>query len=37
LPAPHERPSLPPDEAAVYAFALSAAAGHSARAARARC
>jgi hypothetical protein len=30
LPAPHERPSLPPDEAAVYAFALSANAGHSA-------
>jgi len=29
LPAPHERPSLPPDEAAVYAFTLSAA-GHSA-------
>jgi hypothetical protein len=27
LPAPHQRPSLPPDEAAVYAFALSAAAG----------
>jgi hypothetical protein len=30
LPAPHERPPLPPDEAAVYAFTLSAAAGHSA-------
>jgi hypothetical protein len=28
LPAPHQRPSLPPDEAAVYAFTLSAAAGH---------
>ena len=27
LPAPHQRPSLPPDEAAVYAFTLSAAAG----------
>jgi hypothetical protein len=27
LPAPHQRPSLPPDEAAVYVFALSAAAG----------
>ena len=30
LPAPHDRPSLPPDEAAVYAFTLSAVAGHSA-------
>jgi hypothetical protein len=30
LRAPHERPPLPPDEAAVYAFALSAAAGRSA-------
>jgi hypothetical protein len=30
LPAPHERPPLPPDEAAVYAFTLSAAAGRSA-------
>lgn len=30
LPAPHERPVLPPDEAAVYAFTLSTAAGHSA-------
>ena len=30
LPAPHDRPSLPPDEAAVYAFTLSAAAGLSA-------
>ena len=30
LPAPHERPQLPPDEAAVYAFTLSAVAGHSA-------
>jgi hypothetical protein len=30
LPAPHQRPSLPPDEAAVYAFTLSAAAGHTA-------
>jgi hypothetical protein len=30
LPGPHERPSLPPDEAAVYAFALSAMAGRSA-------
>ena len=28
LRAPHERPQLPPDEAAVYAFTLSAAAGH---------
>jgi len=27
LPAPHQRPSLPPNEAAVYAFTLSAAAG----------
>jgi hypothetical protein len=27
LPAPHQRPSLPPDEAAVYAFTFSAAAG----------
>jgi hypothetical protein len=31
LPAPQDRPSLPPNEAAVYAFTLSAAAGHSAR------
>ena len=30
LSAPHERPPLPPDEAAVYAFTLSAAAGRSA-------
>jgi hypothetical protein len=30
LPAPHDRPSLSPDEAAVYAFTLSAAAGQSA-------
>jgi hypothetical protein len=30
LPAPHQRPSLPPDEAAVYAFTLSGAAGQSA-------
>jgi hypothetical protein len=30
LPAPHERPPLPPDEAAVYVFALSDAAGRSA-------
>ena len=30
LPAPHQRPPLPPDEAAVYAFTLSAAAGRSA-------
>jgi len=30
LPAPHERPALPPDEAVVYAFTLSAMAGHSA-------
>ena len=30
LPAPHERPLLPPGEAAVYAFTLSAAAGRSA-------
>jgi hypothetical protein len=30
LPAPHDRPSLPPNQAAVYAFTLSAAAGHSA-------
>ena len=29
LPAPQDRPSLPPDEAAVYAFTLSAVAGHS--------
>jgi hypothetical protein len=30
LPAPHQRPSLPPDQAAVYAFTLSVAAGRSA-------
>ena len=30
LPAPHERPPLPPNEAAVFAFTLSDAAGHSA-------
>ncbi len=30
LPAPHQRPPLPPDEAAVFAFTLSVAAGHSA-------
>lgn len=30
LPAPHQRPPLPPDEAAVYAFTLSADAGRSA-------
>jgi hypothetical protein len=30
LPAPHRRPALPPGEAAVYVFALSAAAGLSA-------
>ena len=30
LPAPHRRPSLPPGEAAVYAFTLSAAAGRTA-------
>ncbi len=30
LPAPHEKPPLPPDEAAVYGFTLGAAAGYSA-------
>ncbi len=31
LPAPHEKPVLPPGEAAVYVFAVSAAYGRSAR------